>query len=70
MAIDLTIIGEGYTMFDVIILGSGPAGLTTAIYTGRAGLQTLLIAGTTWGGQLMLTSEVENFPGFMRTKNW
>jgi thioredoxin reductase (NADPH) len=51
-------------MFDVIILGSGPAGLTAAIYTGRAGLKTLLIAGTTWGGQLMLTREVENFPGF------
>jgi thioredoxin reductase (NADPH) len=51
-------------MFDVIILGSGPAGLTAAIYTGRAELQTLLIAGTTWGGQLMLTREVENFPGF------
>ncbi|UCD95755.1 MAG: thioredoxin-disulfide reductase [Candidatus Bathyarchaeota archaeon] len=51
-------------MFDVIILGSGPAGLTAAIYTGRAELHTLLIAGTTWGGQLMLTRDVENFPGF------
>jgi thioredoxin reductase (NADPH) len=51
-------------MFDVIILGSGPAGLTASIYTSRAGLKTLVIAGTMWGGQLMLTHKVENFPGF------
>ena len=51
-------------MYDVIIIGSGPAGLTAAIYTSRARLQTLVIGGITWGGQLMLTSEVENFSGF------
>ncbi|MFA5363956.1 MAG: thioredoxin-disulfide reductase [Candidatus Bathyarchaeia archaeon] len=51
-------------MYDVIILGSGPAGLTASIYTSRAGLKTLVVAGAMWGGQLMLTREVENFPGF------
>lgn len=51
-------------MYDVIILGSGPAGLTAAIYTTRANLKTLVIAGGKWGGQLQLTSLVENFPGF------
>lgn len=51
-------------MYDVIIIGSGPAGLTAAIYTTRADLKTLLIAGGKWGGQLMLTTLVENFPGF------
>lgn len=51
-------------MYDVIIIGSGPAGLTAAIYTTRANLKTLIIAGSKWGGQLMLTSIVENFPGF------
>ena len=51
-------------MYDVIILGSGPAGLTSAIYTTRADLKTLLIAGVKWGGQLQLTTLVENFPGF------
>jgi len=51
-------------LYDVIIIGSGPAGLTASIYTSRAKLSTLLVGGTAWGGQLMLTSEVENFPGF------
>ena len=51
-------------IYDVIIIGSGPAGLTAGIYTARANLKTLCIAGNTWGGQLMQTTLVENFPGF------
>lgn len=51
-------------MYDVIILGSGPAGLTAGIYAVRAGHKTLIIPGIKWGGQLMLTTLVENYPGF------
>src|SRR2546426_294463 len=51
-------------MYDVIVIGSGAAGYTATIYSCRAGRRTLLVAGSVSGGQLMLTSDVENFPGF------
>src|SRR5690242_9134018 len=51
-------------LYDVIIIGSGPAGYTAAIYAARSNLSVLMFQGYQTGGQLMLTSDVENYPGF------
>ena len=52
------------TKFDVIIIGAGPAGYTAGIYTARARRDTLILSGILPGGQLVNTTDVENYPGF------
>lgn len=57
-------------MYDVIIIGAGPAGLSAATYAGRAGLNCLILESTMYGGQITSTSEVENYPALKKTAGW
>ena len=57
-------------MFDLIIIGAGPAGLSSAIYAGRAGLDCLILESTMYGGQITSTPEVENYPSVKKIAGW
>ena len=56
--------GAGHTVENVIIIGSGPAGFTAGLYAARANLSPLLITGNDYGGQVSITYDIENYPGF------
>lgn len=56
-------------VYDVLIIGAGPAGLSAGLYAGRARLSTLIIEKEKDGGQIVLTSEVENYPGCLENQD-
>jgi len=57
-------------MIDLVVIGGGTAGLTAAIYAGRAGLNTVVIEESVYGGQIAYSAEVENFPAIKKTEGW